>query len=46
MGNKNIRKEVKKKKSTAKPAAAAAPKVFVPQPEIVRKPKKETDKEG
>ncbi len=41
MGNKNIKKEVKKKKSTSK-TTAAAPSLMsiVTQPEIIKKPKK------
>ncbi len=44
MGNRDIKKEVKKKKTTSKPAAAA-PKAFVPQPDLVKKPKKEKESE-
>ena len=40
MGNKNIKKEVKKKKSTGKPAAVSSIKSIVAQPELVKKAKK------
>ena len=43
MGNKNIKKEVKKKKSTSKPAAVSSIKSIVPQPEVIKKPKKGID---
>ncbi len=45
MGNKNIKKEVKKKKSTAKPLAAASLKDVAPQPDVIKKPKKESKEE-
>ena len=40
MGNKNIKKEVKKKKSTGKPVPVASLQSIVTQPELVKKPKK------
>lgn len=43
MGNKNIKKEEKKKKSSSKPAAVSAIKSIVPQPEVIKKPKKGAD---
>jgi len=43
MGNKNIRKEEKKKKKTdAKPVASSAVKPAVVQPEVIKKAKKES----
>ncbi len=43
MGNKNIRKEEKKKKKTdAKPVASSAVKPVVVQPEVIKKAKKDS----
>ncbi len=45
MANKNIRKEEKKKKSTAKPVIASVLKSVVTQPEVIKKPNKEPSQE-
>jgi hypothetical protein len=41
MGDKSIKKETKKKKKTDTVSASSKLKPVVPQPELVRKPKKE-----
>jgi len=44
MGNKNIKKEEKKKKTSNKPVVASTLKSIVtPQPEIIKKPKKDSE---
>jgi len=40
MGNKNIKKEEKKKKTSNKPVVASTLKSIVTQPEMIKKPKK------
>lgn len=47
MGNKNIKKdEKKKKKADAKPVASNMAKPIAIQPEVIKKPKKEMKEHG